>query len=562
MIGPSDDGGGIPADTTGEIAATTTGAGADDAVDVVVVGSGHNGLVAACYLARAGLRVTVLESDTVAGGAVSTVERFPGYRVDRGSSLHVMFRWSGIASELALDRFGLRYLDCDPWGFFPIPGAPGGGITFRVDLDATCACIAAVCGSAEAARYRAFVTDWSARMRPMIEAFSGPPSPGRLGRAAWRAGRHVSASGQEISRQFLSSGDAVLDENFRDERLKAALAWLGAQSGPPMSEPGTAGHLGWSAMMHSRAPGRAVGGSGALTAALCARLRADGGEVRLGEGAGAFEAENGRVSAVRTTSGARVRCRAVVAACHILTTMELAEGVLPAALIERARRTIRVGNGIGVALRLGTRALPAYPDAPPDVHAGLGLLAPSRSVLAGAYGDYLAGRLPERPPAIVMAFSALDPSLAPPGRHHITVWGQWHPYELAGTGPVSARWQDRREQATEQLLAVAEAAAPGFRATIEHAELQTPVDLERELGLRRGNVMHVEMSLPSMFGWRPLPELASYRTPLPGLYLSGASTHPGGGVFGASGRAAARALLDDVERSARRRRLARLVGRG
>jgi phytoene dehydrogenase-like protein len=229
--------------------------------------------------------------------------------------------------------------------------------------------------------------------------------------------------------------------------------------------------------------------------------------------------------------------------------MELVSAALASSFTERARRTIRVGNGIGVALRLATTALPAYPDAPADVHSGLGLLAADRGVLATAYGEHLAGRAPEHPPAVVMAFSGIDPSLAPAGRHLVTVWGQWYPYQLRG----KSSWESLRGQTTERLLASVEAAAPGFSSTVEQAFLQTPPDLERELGLRRGNVMHVEMSLPSMFAWRPLPELAGYRTPIDGLYLSGASTHPGGGVSGASGRNAARIVLNDRERAARRR---------
>lgn len=523
------------------------------AVDVAVIGAGHNGLVAACYLAKAGLRVEVVERDDVIGGAVSTVERFPGYQIDRGSSLHVMIRWTGITEELGLRNHGLRYLECDPWGFLPIADAPGGGLTFRVDLDSTCASIEAVCGAAEAQAYRDFVRDWTRRTEPMIEAFNGPPTPGRIARAAWRAGKHLSVSGMEISRQFLSPGDGVLDETFQDERLKTALAWLGSQSGPPMSEPGTAGHLGWSALLHERPPARPVGGSGALTAALASRLRADGGRVRLGDAARSIEVERGRVSAVITASGERLPTKAVVSACHVLTTLELARHALPAALTERARRAIRVGNGIGVALRLGTTGLPDYPGAPADVHSGLGLLATDRRMLAAAHGDYLAGRPPARPPAVVMGFSALDPSLAPAGRHTVTVWGQWYPFELTGTGPGG--WEHLRAQTTDRLLAAVDAAAPGFSGSVEHVHLQTPQDLQDELGLRNGNVMHVEMSLPSMFGWRPLPELAGYRAPLPGLYLAGASTHPGGGVSGASGRSAARVVLADLEQAARRRRL-------
>jgi phytoene dehydrogenase-like protein len=521
-------------------------------VDVAVIGAGHNGLVAACYLARAGLSVEVIERDHVIGGAVSTVERFPGYRVDRGSSLHVMIRWNGIAEDLELETFGLRYLDCDPWGFFPIADAAGGGITFHTDVDATCESIAAVCGPSEARAYRGFVDDWTQRMDPMIEAFNGPATPGRLGKAMWGAGKHLrSVSGMEISRQFLSPGDAVLDETFRDERLKSALAWLGAQSGPPMSEPGTAGHLGWSAMMHRQPPGRPVGGSGALSAALAARLRADGGHLRLGDGAASIEVSGGQVRAVVTESGERVTCRSVVSACHVLTTIKLVEAGLPTSFTDRARRAIRVGNGIGVALRLATSALPTYPDAPADVHSGLGLLVANRGVLAAAYGDYLAGRPPAQPPAVVMAFSGLDPSLAPAGHHLVTVWGQWYPYQLSAAAGATGGWESLREQTTERLLASVDAAAPGFSATIEQSLLQTPEDLEREIGLLHGNVMHVEMSLPSMFSWRPLPELAGYRTPIEGLYLSGASTHPGGGVSGASGRNAARIVLSDKARAGR-----------
>jgi phytoene dehydrogenase-like protein len=524
--------------------------------DVVVIGAGHNGLVAACYLARAGLDVEVLERDSVAGGAVSTTARFPGYQVDRGSSLHVMVRWTGIIEELELARFGLRYLDCDPWGFFPIPGAAGGGITFRVDLDATCASIAAVCGPAEARAYRTFVTDWTARTKPMVEAFNGPATPARLGRAAWAAGKHLRLTGMEISRQFLSSGDAVLDETFSDERLKSALAWLGAQSGPPMSEPGTAGHLGWSAMMHERPPGRPVGGSGALSTALVARLESDGGRLSLGDGVRTIDIGADGVSSVVTESGRVLRPRVVVAACHVLTALELARDGLPSGLHGRARRAVRVGNGIGVALRLATTALPSYPDAPADVHSGLGLLAADRALQATAYGDYLARRPPREPPALVMGFSALDPTLAPAGRHSVTVWGQWYPYELA-----QGSWDDIREAVTARLVERVEAAAPGFAAAVTDTFLQTPVDLERELGLLRGNIMHVEMALPSMFTWRPLPELAGHRTPVSGLYLAGASTHPGGGVSGASGRTAARIVLSDLHPPAWRRRLPAVLHR-
>ena len=224
---------------------------------------------------------------------MSTVERWPGVRVDRGSSAHVIIRHSGIVEELELERFGLRYVDCDPWGFAPapVPGDPGPDgrpLVFSVDLDATCASIAAACGDADADAYRRFVEVWGPRSAAVVRAFGDRPSPARLVRHLWPVGAPGGpprTPGGEIATDFLGSGDALLDRWFASERLKAALAWFGAQSGPPMSEPGTAAMVGWVALLHQVPPGHPVGGSGGLTEALAARLAADGGRVTLGDGA-------------------------------------------------------------------------------------------------------------------------------------------------------------------------------------------------------------------------------------------------------------------------------------
>jgi phytoene dehydrogenase-like protein len=506
--------------------------------DVVVVGSGHNALVAACYLAREGLDVEVVEKDTVLGGAVSTVERWPGYLVDRGSSAHIMVRHTGIVEDLRLAECGLHYLDMDPWGFAPFgPPDDQRAIMFSVDLDATCESIADVCGPRDADAYRAFVTDWGARNEAVFAAFQDAPTPGRLARHLWGTGKVASVGGLEMSRQFLQPGDQLLDEHFGDERLKTALSWLGAQSGPPTHEVATADLVGWNALLHTLPPGRAVGGSGALTRALAERLRRFGGTVRLGDGAAAITRSGDRVTGVLTESEQHVPARAVVAGCHVLTTLEL---LGDEALLARATRAVRVGNGIGMAVRLGTTALPRYPaDTRGAAYSAMQLLAPSRTHLRRAYGEFVAGRTPSEPPVLLMTFSAIDPSIAPAGRHNVTAWAQWHPYELS----TGERWDDIAKREADRVVAQVERAAPGFASSVEHVHVQTPPDLERELGLRRGNVMHVEMGLDSMFAYRPLPELAGYRTPVRGLFLTGASTHPGGGVFGASGRTAARVVM-------------------
>lgn len=521
-------------------------------IDAVVVGSGHNALVSACYLARAGWSVRVLERDTELGGAVSTVERFPGHRVDRGSSAHIMIRHTGIVEDLELTAHGLRYLDCDPWAFAPAPpGDPRPGIVFHRDLDATCDSITRACSRRDADAYRRFVSTWAPRTASVLRSFGGPPTGGRLVRAFW--GLDTGAGPAVLSREFLGSGDALLDEWFDDERLKAALAWFGAQSGPPMSEPGTAPMVGFAALMHTIPPGRAVGGSGALTRALASRLAADGGTVRLGDAV--VEVRRDRDGwLTRTAAGDEVRSRTVIAGCHVLTTLDLlAAGGYDATRITNWRRRIRVGPGIGMVVRLATATLPRYPSAPDDttVTSGLQLLVTDRAQLRLAHGAALAGDLPPIPAVLAMSFSGIDPSLCPPGEHQATLWSQWHPYALSG----GRRWADLAEVEGDRIVAEIDRFAPDFAASITRRLVQTPADLESELGLIGGNVMHVEMSLDQMFLFRPLPELAGHRVPdADGLYLTGASTHPGGGVSGSSGRSAARVALSDA-RVGRLRRL-------
>ncbi|MGV9710212.1 phytoene desaturase family protein [Gordonia sp. NPDC003424] len=523
-------------------------------IDAVIVGAGHNGLIAAAYLAQAGRSVRVIDRDEVPGGAVSTVERFPGYRVDRGSSAHLMIRHSPILDELSLADHGLRYLDCDPWAFSPATETTA-PIVFRTDLDATCASIERAVGPADADAYRRFVDVWRPRARAMMRSFYGSAGAGRVASSFGRlTGTATTARTGVIGRrtgtmlsltqELMASGDALLDRWFDAEPLKAALAWFGAQSGPPMTAPGTAPMIGFAALQHDLPPGRAVGGSGALTEALLRRLNADGGDVVLGAAATAI-GRCGDHWRVETAAGEHC-ARTVVAACHVLTTLDLLEsGGFDTATLRRWRREITVGDGIGMAVRLGTDALPAYPDLPSDlpahgVHSALGLLVTDRAQLRRAHAAAAVGELPRRPACLAMSFSAIDPSLAPAGKHLVTVWAQWHPYRLAD----GITWSTVASSAADAIIAEVDRYAPGFGAHIEHRHVQTPADLESEIGLVGGNIMHVEMTIDQMFFWRPSPDLSGHRVPgADGVLLAGASTHPGGGVTGASGRIAAHLAL-------------------
>ena len=528
--------------------------------DVVVVGSGHNALVAACYLAREGLDVEVVERDVVVGGAVSTVERFPGVLMDRGSSAHIMVRHTGLIEELELSRHGLRYVDMDPWGFAPFPDAAGpGAITFWHDVERTCESIAAACGSADAAAYRRFVDDWLPRNRVVFDFFGSAPTPAALARAMTALARVSRGRTAAMVREFLGSADAVLDSYFTDERLKSALAWMAAQSGPPSHEPATADMVGWLTMMHVIPPGRPIGGSGVLTRALASRLAADGGTVSLGDGVRAISpAGRGAPARHRVVleSGRQITAARVVSGAHAWTTADLLESSY-GEVAHRLRSTARTGNGIGMVLRLQTDRPPAYAaDSDRLAHRAMALLCDDRRELRRCHGEFLAGSAPSNPAALVMCPTVDDPSLAPPGSHTVTVWGQWHPYDLA-----TESWSQIGDREAHKLIDVVERHAPGFRSSIQRMHVQTPVDLEAEIGLRNGNVMHLEMTLDQMFSLRPTSADAGYRVAgVQGVYLTGASTHPGGGVFGASGRSAARTVLSDLGHPRMPRLLRDLLG--
>ncbi|MFN2454639.1 MAG: phytoene desaturase family protein [Pyrinomonadaceae bacterium] len=519
--------------------------------DVAVVGGGHNGLVCACYLAKAGLRVVVLERRHIVGGAVCTEDDLiPGYKIDVGSSAHIMIHLTPVVKELELENFGLEYIECDPFAFAPLPDGKT-AIYFWRDVEKTCESIAQV-SPVDADNYRRFVREWTALNEGVFEAFMKPPTAINLGRHMIFRRTGEKTNPAEMTRKLFTSYGHLARETFEHEGLRAAMVWLAAQSGPPSTAAATGDFLGWHAMIHKSGVKRPRGGSGALTQALARCLEHHGGLVRLSAEVERIEVKEKRATAIELKDSERIEAHRIVSNAHVQTTFLKLIGAenLPDGLAKRVKN-IRVGNGFGMIVRCAVSELPDYTAAsssenlhgqPRACHRGLQLLCPSLDYLDKAYADYLHDRPSENPAALAMTFSAIDPSLAPANRHTLFIWGQYYPYELA----CNASWDEIANREADKLIDVVTRYAPNVRDSVIDRFIQTPLDLERRLGLLRGNVMHVEMDFDQMFLFRPLPELAQYRTPFENLYLTGASTHPGGGVFAASGRNTAHVILADV----------------
>jgi len=525
--------------------------------DILIIGAGHNGLVAACYLAKAGHKVRMLERRPVPGGAVCTEEHVPGFRFDIGSSLHIMIKATPVVAELDLENFGLEYIEADPWAFFPT--ADGGpGLLFFRDVEKTCASIARI-SPRDAEAYRKFVAHWSELNAGVFEVFQNPPTAGNIARAIAKrtllrpSSRRIWSS-LETTRQLMMPYGRLIAQTFEHPHVRAALAWLAAQSGPAPSEAATGDLLGWNAYIHHIGAWRAKGGSGSLSEALARCLIHHGGEIETNAAVTRISRESalGDGPFVVESAAGSFRARRVISACHVQTTfLDLLDPALVPEELKHRVAHIATGNGFGMVVRNAVSELPAYPGAETDpttgigpCHHGMQLLCPDTDYLERAWHDFLRGEPAADPAVVAMTFSAIDPSLAPPGKHVLFAWAQYHPYELA----KGRSWDDIADEEADKIWDVVCRHAPNLRAPgkLLGRLIQTPLDLERILGLRRGNVMHVEMSIDQMFAFRPLPELSTYRTPIPGLYLTGASTHPGGGVFGASGRNTARVMLADL----------------
>ncbi len=513
---------------------------------IILIGAGHNSLVTAAYLARAGYPIRVLERGPAIGGAVHTQELWPGYQVDTCSSFHVLIHLTGIVEELGLARYGLRYQDADPFAFAPFPD--GTMLRFYKDVDRTCAEIARV-SPRDAETYRAFVGLWSRFNEAVFGAFTAPPAPQYMFPAILkRVGRDLPKQlrlgrSDTLVQTILTPYGALLDELFESEYVRAPLAWLAAQSGPGPDDIGGGAFLTAHTIYHTIGLTKPIGGSGMLSEALAAVIRDHGGEIVTDAPVRRILVRAGRVRGVELATGERMEAAIVVSGAHVQTTLLdlVAPDDLPAALRRRVA-ALRIANGMGMTIRCATETLPRYPGAPDDVHNGMQLICPSVEYLRRTRNDAASGLPPTHPALVVMTPTATDATIAPPGKHITVIWAQYHPFDLA---PGVGTWAAIRAREARKLMATLEPYAPGITDAVTETYLKSPVDLQEENGLIRGHLMHIDMALDQLFMFRPLPELANYRAPINGLYLTGASMHPGGGVSGAPGKNTATIMLHD-----------------
>ncbi len=519
--------------------------------DAIIIGGGHNGLVTAAYLARAGRKVLVLERRELVGGCAVTEEIWPGYRVSTAAYLASLMQ-ERIVGELELARHGYRVDAKDPAFFSAFPD--GRHFFMWQDRGQTLAEIAKF-SRRDAEAYPAY-EDRLERISRLVEQLllTTPPQFPPQGMGDWldylRLAARLRGLGARdtvaLVKIFTQSATQFLDEWFESAQVKVTLATdgvIGANGGP--GSPGTAyillHHSMGGVAGHRGLWGFVRGGMGAVSEAIAASARAKSAEIRTNAAVARVLVRSGRAYGVALESGDEIEAAMVASNLDPkLTFLRLVEERdLPAEFVA-AMRNFRI-EGTSCKINLALSGLPefkAYPGAPGPQHRATMHICPDIEYVERAWDDAKYGR-PSRRPLLELTIPTMyDPTLAPPGKHIMGIFLQYAPYTLR-----EGTWDELREPFADRVMELIAEYAPNIGAIVERRQVLTPLDLERRFGITGGNIFHGEMSLDQMFAMRPAAGWARYRTPVKGLYLCGSGAHPGGGVMGAPGYNCARAML-------------------
>ncbi len=533
--------------------------------DVVIIGAGHNGLVCAAYLLKAGYRVLLLEKRPVPGGAATTeavIPELPDFKFNLCAIDHEFIHLGPVVEELELTKYGLKYLFCDPVVFCPQPD--GKYFLGWRSLEQTCAEIERY-SPRDAVKYAEFTTYWLHLVNALIPMFNAPPKSvlkiaknydlDKLKDALAVVGSPNKAL--EFLRTMLTSAEDLLNEWFDSEVVKAPLARLAAEMGVPPSQKNLAIGAMMMSMRHNPGMARPEGGTGALVQALVKLVKALGGEILTEQSVNQILVDDGRAVGVRVANGTEYRAKKGVisnidAKRLFLNLMDA--GDVDSAdhnLRERLERRIINNNEtiLKIDLAMSEPLRFSQYNHRDEYLIGSVLIADSVDHVEVAHTDPMQGKIPDADPSMyIVQPTMLDPTMAPDGHH--TLWIEFFaPYQIKGregTGLNGTGWTDElKNQVADRVIDKLADYAPNVKTATIGRRVESPAELGDRLGSFKGNYYHIDMTLEQMVFLRPLPELANYTTPIKGLYLTGAGTHPGGSISGMPGRNCAQVFLQN-----------------
>jgi len=532
--------------------------------DVVIIGAGHNGLVCAAYLLKAGYSVLLLEKRSVPGGAATTEEclpkEAPGFKFNLCAIDHEFIHLGPVVEELELKKYGLEYLECDPVVFCPHPD--GKYFLAHKSLEKTCAEIARY-SERDAKKYAEFTEYWQRAIGAMIPMFNAPPKSiidivGNYDITKLKDLFSVIGSPNktlDFIRNMLTSAEDILNEWFDSEFLKAPLARLASELGAPPSQKTIAIGAIMMAMRHNPGMARPRGGTGALVKALVNLVTSKGGVILTDQHVEKVLIDDGKAVGVRVAGGAEYRAKYGVISnidakrLFLQMTDKSEVDAADPDLWERLERRIVNNNETILKIDLALDEPLRFPfHAHKDEYlVGSILIADSVAHVEQAHSKCTLGEIPDSNPSMYVVMpSYLDPTLAPPGKH--TVWIEFFaPYQIAGaegTGLRGTGWTDElKNQVADKVVDKLATYAPNVKTATIARRVESPAELGERLGAYKGNYYHIDMTLDQMVFFRPLPEIANYKTPIENLFLTGAGTHPGGSISGMPGRNCARVFL-------------------